>query len=692
MVEIRKSICDICTPGKHCGLDVHVEDQTIVKITGAKDFPSKGVLCVKGLANEAYVNRKDRIKTPLKRVGAKGSDTFQEISWEEAYQEIAARLNSIKEQFSANQVAWFVGYEKWCRAWVQRLAYSFGSANYGTESSSCNFARMMAGITTLGVGMLVNDLAHTELFVGWGCDPYTSSHPLVDKLQALKARGGKIIIIDPKRTTTVKNLADLHIQIRPGTDGALALGIASYWIANGMYDKEYVNAYVKDFEELIRLAEPYTLEETSRITGVAKKDIVAMAKLYGEARVACAYAPPSSLPHHLNGFNAVRMIYILQALQGNIDVAGGDLPGSRGFCQTGCGFQTMEETFIFGNGGRPEGKRVGEDEFPLWAMLSPEMQAISLPEQILSEKPYGLKALVNFGMNHRMFPQPKKVLQALDKLDFVVSIDLFMTETCRHSDLVLPACSSLERSELKGWPGGFLTCTTPAIKPLYQSRPDTVIVCELAEYLGVEDDLLRSGYEETMGYMISNLSVTMKELRESGHPIRVKEAKGLAAGRLLKNGFGTKSGKIEISSMMIGFLRQKGCKLDPLPVYDANGVRSQDEDAMTLVSGARMVHTVHSRLHKVEELRRRCPDPLAVIHPAAAKAAGVTEGDFIEVYNQTGKIRLKAHISEDVRLEDVHICHGYEEADVNDLIPDDHRDPYSGYPGYRDIGCNIRKA
>ena len=127
-------------------------------------------------------------------------------------------------------------------------------------------------------------------------------------------------------------------------------------------------------------------------------------------------------------------------------------------------------------------------------------------------------------------------------LDFVVSADLFWTEACSHSDLVLPACSSLERSELKSWPGGFLTCTTPAIEPMYESRPDTEIVCDLARYLDLDDDLLRAGYDETMRYLISPLSVSLEELKESEAPIRVVEFTPYKPGTLLEHGFPTTPG------------------------------------------------------------------------------------------------------------------------------------------------------
>lgn len=688
---VKKSICDICTPSSHCGLDVYVKDGCIEKVAGAKDFPSRGGLCMKGAANRDYVYRQDRIRTPMKRVGDRGDGRFEPVSWEEALQFAAEHLNRIKEESGPDAVAFYIGYEKWCRPWVERLAYSFGSVNYGTESSTCHFSAILAAITTMGFGMARPDLEHSDLFVGWGWNPYVSVYQMARRLEALKSRGGKVIMVDPRKTLTTEKLADLHLQIRPGTDGALMLCLANYWIRHNMCDMDYIQKYVNGFEAYQQLAAGYTVEKTSKITEIPAEQIIEMAELYGRAKRVSTFVSAHSLTHHVNGFNSVRNQYILQALRGQIDQEGGNLPGGKSFLQSGCGFDSMESEFAFRKE-KPDRTRIGAWKYPIWERISKDMQATDLSRQILEGTPYPVRAIVNFGMNHRMFPQPGTMLRALDQLDFVVSTDLFWTDTCKHSDLVLPACSSLERSELKAWPGGFLTCTTPAIEPLYESRPDTQIICDLACALDLDDGLLRAGYDETMRYLISPLSVTLEELKESDTPIRVEEFEPYIPGTFLKRGFPTRSGKIELYSGLIASIGDE--KLNPLPVYedDRNQNVHTNDQTYNLVTGARLMHAIHSRLHKVESLRKHRPDPLCEIHPLTAQKEGIGEGDMVVVSTVAGSITLRAHLTDAVRTADIHVYHGYEEADANELIPLDWCDPYSGFPGYGCIDCTISRT
>lgn len=685
-IEIHKSICDICTPGSHCGLDVYVRDGKIVKVTGAAEFPSRGRLCVKGTCTREYVYREDRIRTPLLRTGPRGSGQFREASWEEAYAVIADRLKAVRSADGPDATAWFVGYEKWNRAWVQRLAYDFGSVNFGTESSVCFFATAMAGLAMTGAGMLRPDLEHTDLYLGWGANPYMSSYQQVEKLEALKARGGRIIIIDPRVTPTTQRLADLHLQLRPGTDGALALGLANLLIEQGNIDHAYIQAHVTGFEAFRELAARYTPEETEMVTGIPADQLRLAAEWIAGAASVCSYLPPAAVTHHTNGFNNMRAILSLLAITGNIDVTGGQIPGKDTYAHMGAGFSTMEHAFISEHRPADLSRRVGADRFPLWAALSDEMQAVDLARQIREGAPYPIKALVAFGMNHRMFPEPRKMLEAFSNLEFLVAVDLFQTETCQWADVVLPACSSLERSELKAYPFGLLTCTTPAIQPLYQSKNDAQIVCELAQALDVDDDLLKSGYDATMAYMISNLSVTLEQLREAGTPVRVQELCPYRTGTFLEHGFPTPSAKIELCPSKIA----AAGNLDPLPAfYETEASLPSEEYPFRLITGARMAHVIHSRFHKVPAARALRPDPAVDLHPDDAQTLGISEGDPVRIQGEQGEISVKAHLTDTIRPGDLYLYHGYEEADANTLVPESHLDPYTGFPGYRAIRCRL---
>lgn len=693
-IEVRRSLCAICT-GIHCGIRAYVKDGKLIKTEGIEGYPiNDGKLCVKGASTRGYVYREDRLRTPMRRTGRRGEGKFEPISWEEAYQEIADHLNEIKRTDGPEAVAWVTGFTKWHRPWMHRLVHSFGSLNYATESSACYRSMVMAWETMTGREYSC-DLENSGLFMGWGCNAFHNAYPFGNALREFKENGGKIIIVDPRVTDTVNQLADLHLQNRPGTDGALALGMANYIIREGKADEAYIRAYTHGFDAFAEYAAGFTLEKTEQITGVPAEKIREAAELYVSSGPVSTYQPPSALSHHRNGYNTVRAVIALQAITGNLDREGGDIPLHETYLYTDCGFDMNAEKFVQEK--RPTGckDRIGAGSFPVWDALADEFQAMELARQITEGTPYPVKAMVAIGVNHRMFPQPEEQLKAYDKLDFIVASDLFETELCKHADIVLPGCTSLERSELKGYEGGFLTCTTPAIEPLYESKHDAQMLCELAGYLDIDDDLLKSGYDETLRYLIEGTGLTLEELREADGPLEVPNQRPYTPGYYLKHGFETKTGKIELYSELVAAIRaeKKREDLEPLPVYeDGFGEEENEKYPYTLATGARLAHAVHSRFHGVSWARSLRPDPTAELHPSDAERLGVRNGDWIEIFTPHGQVRVRAHLSLGQLPGDVDLYHGYAEADVNELIGRDYLDRYTGFPGYRQIHCGIRKA
>ena len=405
-IEIRHSICDICTPGAHCGLDVYVKDGEILKVEGTKGFPgSNGKLCAKGACNRQYVYRENRLKYPIRRTGPRGSGQFERITWEEAYTEIAARLNAIKAEYGPESVAWYTGYSKWYRPWLHRMAHSFGSLNYGTESSSCHCATEMAWKTVAGRECRP-DLANAKVYIGWGCNTMVSSYTKAQGLCAFRERGGKVIIIDPRVTPTSEKLADIHLRLRPGADGALALGMASLIISNHWYDAEYVKKFVHGFAEFAAYVKQFTPERTSALTGVPTEQLRAATELYARNCPASIYTPAATITHHTNGYNNMRAILSLQVLLGQIDRVGGQIPSHTSYVYADCGFDTMEDHFVYDVKPQNCKPKIGAERFPVWNALIPEFQAMDMARQIREGTPYSLKALMAFGMNNRMFPQP----------------------------------------------------------------------------------------------------------------------------------------------------------------------------------------------------------------------------------------------------------------------------------------------
>ncbi len=696
-ITVKPSICAICSPSHHCGLNCYVKDGKIIRVEGDPNHPySHGKLCTKGCATRSYVYRADRIRTPLRRVGERGEGKFEPISWEEAYQTIARGLNRVKTEYSPHSVAFFSGYSKWYRPIYQRFAQVFGSVNFGSDDSVCAVAMKMGFKLTFGGGA-APDMAHTNTFLGWNYDGYYSEHLSVDGVRKLKERGGKVIIIDIRNTPAVKNLADIFLQIRPGTDGALALGMAKIILDNGWADLDYVEKYTYGFPAYRELVADYPLEKVCAITGLAPEDVYAATKVFATNGPACINFSSSALVDRINGFNTHRAILCLSALTGNYDREGGNYPVPETFLRQPAGFSTRDELFRKERYPKDGPPRIGAHRFPLWEAAFDEFQAMDLLRTLEEGTPYPVKAIFALGMNAKMFPETPRLLEAMKKhLDFFVDVDVFMSETARYADIVLPACTSVERSELKCYRGGYLYYTQPVIQPLYESKSDVDILCELARVMDLDDELLKSGYEACLDWMIDGCGVTIADLKRSGKPMIVPVAKWpVKPGRCLKEGFPTPTGKIELYSTAVAAIApQYG--LDPLPSYRDSLEDQNDEETKTrypfyLCTGARVSYSIHSRSQGVPWLRTMCPVPTCEINRQDAARLGIATGDDVVIASPYNQIRMRAHVTSKIQPGVVLAQHGYSEANANSLLGRDHLDPYTGFPGYKGMRCSIEK-
>lgn len=695
-IEVKRSLCAICSPGHHCGVDCYVKDGTIIRVEGTQDHPyNHGKLCTKGSSLRNYVYREDRIKTPLKRVGERGEGKFEPISWDEAYEIIAENLLKVRTQYGPSSAAFFSGYCKWYRPILHRMAHVFGSVNFATDDSTCVTAKILGDKCTAGCGA-GPDMAHANTFLGWNFDGYYSSHLSVAGVQKLKERGGKVIIIDIRDTPAAKNLADIFLKINPGTDGALALGMAKIIIENGWADMDYVEKYTYGFEEYKALVQQYPLDKVAEITGLDPDMIMEATRLYATNGPACTNYSASALVHHINGFNSHRAIVCLSALTGNFDRVGGNIPNPPTYLHKPAGFATREHEFRSNRYPENGPEQIGAERFPVWNALYDEFQAVDLLRQLEEQKPYPVKAIMGFGMNAKMLPETDKLLAAMaNNLDFFVDTDLFLTMTAKYADIVLPACSSVERGELKAYQGGYLTFTKPVIEPLYESRSDVDIMCDLARKMDLDDDLLKQGYEACMDWIIDGCGLTVADLKKSDLPVKVPIAKWPAqAGKVLANGFKTPSGKFEFYSNAIAKIDPR---LDPLPSYsdslaDQNDPETREKYPFYLCTGARLAYTLHSRIHEVPWLRSLRPDPTVEVHTADAARLGIKDGDWVAMSSPYGEIRMRVKTTGRAKPGILMAIHGYTEANVNELIGRNHVDPYTGFPGFKGMRCNIRKV
>lgn len=690
-IEVRRTMCDICSPGMHCGINAYVKDEKVIKIEGIDGHPvNDGRLCTKGMANREYIYREDRIRTPLRRIGKRGEGKFEPVSWEEAYGEVAEKLNACKEKYGAESTAFYSGYSKWYRQTLRRLAYAFGSPNYGCESSACYTAAFMAW--KLAAGDQANpDMEHSDLFLGWAFNPFYSNYMSAKEAMELKEKGLKFIIVDIRRTPATEKLADLFLQPKSGTDGALAHAIANVLIRRGWIDKAYIDKYVYGFEEYAEYVSGFNETNIEGITGVPYALVVRAAEMIHEnPRMSCNESS-APLCHHRNGLQGYRAVLSLLAITGNFDRKGGQLLTPHTYMHAACGFQTREEEYLYENRPKDVKEPVGAERFPLWNYLEGEMQAMDMPRQILEGKPYPIRAVFAMGLNARMFPDSDRMFRALESLDFFVDTDLFMTDTAKWADIVLPACSSFERGEFKPYRGGLAWYTSPAIKPCGEAKSDVQICTELAERMELPDEVLKKGYEYFIQhYILDDFSVTVEELKRAELPVKIAEVKEHGDFEMLNKGLATPTGKFELSSAVIEEHPEWG--LQALPVY-TEPLNDADPEKYPFVfsSGSRIPNALHSRLHKVPRNRSLRPEAMADMNKADCRRLGVKEGDWIEIYTEKGMICVKVNPTLTVPEGLVNLFHGYSEADAEKIMDGDHLDPYSGFPAYRSTRCGVRK-
>jgi len=697
-IEIRKSICTICDPTTQCGLDLYVKDGKIIKVEGSTEHPySVGTLCAKGAASRQYVYSEDRLKTPLKRTGARGSGKFEPISWDEALDAIAAKFNEIKKQNGPESVAFFSGYTKYFRPYLKRLAHSFSSPNYLTESSTCHQAMAMAQKLTFGLPG-GPDLKNTQCLLVWSANPFYSNPGNARAILKGKERGMTLIVVDPRQTPTTA-LADLHLQVRPGSDGALALAMANVIINENLYDHDFVSSHTYGFEEYRQYVQQFTPERGEEMTGVPADKITRAARMYASVKPAAIMPSASPVVHHTNGVQNYRAVFALVGLTGNYDIPGGNFVVPPSFIHIPGLIPTREHEFIQCKPWSEMAPRIGADRFPVWLdVVDEEAQAMHLPFQIRSGKPYPIKALIGFGMNYRMWPDSNGLLEAVKKLDFFVNVDIFMTDTCKYADIVLPACTSVERSELRCYPMGYIIFTQPAISPLYDSRSDVEIIYELASRLGLKDPLFEAGYEAGVDWILEPSGLSVAELKKYPGGMFVPNPMKLPEKKYLKNGFKTPSGKMEFKSKVLEKYGEKP-GFEALPVYTPpkhsreSTPELAQEFPFILNTGSRLPMYVHTRTFRLSWTNSLRPNhPAADINPTDAARLGMKQDDAIRISTPKGAIVVKANLTQMVQPGVIHMYHGHSDADVNVLFEGDYLDPLSGYPGFKSALCKIEKV
>ena len=322
-----KTVCNLCGLSG-CGMEITVQDGRIVEVKGDKTHPeNRGALCAKGRAAMDILYSPDRLKHPLKRTGQRGEGKWERISWDQALDLVAEGLQQVKSDYGPEAV-WFhkgSGHDL-CggdvRPYLHRLANVFGTPNLSCPFYICNGPRTLNMFLTTGA-IPAPEVENTKGILLWGINPTETAITRHMKIQDALKRGARLIVIDP-RTTHFAQKADLHLQPRPGSDGALALGLLKVIVDDDLFDAEFVAEWTVGFEELEALLKEYPLERVAEITWVSQDDIREAAHLYAETKPACVFLG-NALDQHTNTSQAIRAITDLIAITGNLDVRGGNV-------------------------------------------------------------------------------------------------------------------------------------------------------------------------------------------------------------------------------------------------------------------------------------------------------------------------------------------------------------------------------
>ncbi len=681
MVERKTVVSDCMSCVWDCGIKVTLEDGKMVKVEGLTEHPvSKGYICPRGEFLPEFVYSPDRIKYPMRRVG----NTWERLSWDEALDYAAEELGKIRDKYGAKALAIFcgsMGVENIeVAGFAQRFKSAYGTPNLLSVENICYRARIMARQLTFG-RYPMDYPADAHCIVLWGHNPDGSKGMLAEDIrEKAEKRVLDLITIDPKRTELSE--LGLHLAIRPGTDGALGLAMLNVIINEGLYDKEFVDNYTIGFEELKAHVQQYTPDWAAEITWISASDIKSVARIYAQSKPACIVQGINTLDQHVNGLQLSRLLNILQIVTGNIDKPGTwvTIP-----------FLRMTDLRL-----PMDEVPIGADQYPLfyefWGRKSPYGIATLFPQAALESKPYPVRGAIVAAANPVVsFPEANKFIDAFKSMDFMMAIDLFMTESAELADLVLPACTFMEKDALAyvygvvhGEP--YAMYHRRVIDPVGESKPDWWIWTQLAHRLGFGELFPWKSDEEVIDTLLEPSGLT-DQLKATEMGIYFAKQDYYA----YKNKkISTPSGKIEIYSKTL-----EDAGYDPLPKYyePAQSPVSTPELAkefpIILISGARRQAFTHTQMRHVPQLRAQEPEPFAEMHPATASRYNVKDGERIRLSTRNGSIIMR--VKEEPRLMPgiVSVPHGWSNANVNFLTDMDVRDPITGYPDFKSLLCKV---
>ena len=642
------SVCEMCTV--RCPILVRVRDGKVVRIEGnPTEKSTQGAICAKGNAGVSLLYDKDRVRTPLIRVGKRGEGKFRKASWDEAYTYIADRLKTIRPEELA------VGRRPSASdAFLLTFAKAFGTPNIFSHESSCPLGRNVAMEVTLGTSGAAIDYSKVDYLVSFGRNHMeTLAVPQAQGIVAGLARGARLVYLDPRRTPT-STAATTWLQPLPGTDLAFVLAMLQVVIAEKLYDQDFVTQYTVGFDQLAAGVKEYTPEWAATTTGIPATTIRDVARDFGAARPRAVADFGWFSSTYLNDFHLRRAILALNALVGNLEVPGGIffVKGLKGY-GTELG-DWKKPKFPKVTAERVDGAGV-PGKFPLTPVKDGLCQV--LPESVLTGKPYALKAYIA----HRFdplaaIPDQPRMIEAFTKLDLLVSVDVYMSDTGAYADVILPECTYLERTDPVMEASGLapkIRLRQQVVPPQGDAKPSWQIYQGLAKAAGLGAYFAYKDIDEIVATQLAPFKLSTAELAKAGQwappdakPTYLRKSDPKAPVKLK-----TPSGKIELYSAELAKLG-----FDPVPRYTPPPVAPKG--TFQMIQGKCAVHT-NSATQNIPVLHELRPSNELWIHPVPAGRLGIKDGDSVVV--RVGKLEQRgvAKVTEDILEGTVFTYHGW---------------------------------
>ena len=709
MSTIHISQCTLCEA--HCGIHVTVTDDQVTRIAGnPDDVLSKGYICPKATAMGGLHHDPDRLRTPMRRVG----DRFEPVGWDEAFAEIGTRLRRVRATHGSRSVGMYLGNpaaHSSGAGYGMLLRMALRTPNFFTASSIDQMPHEYAAWRMFGSNVLmpITDIDRTQRLVILGANPAVSNGSLSimpgakRRIKAVRDRGGKVVVIDPRRTETVR-LADQHVAVRPGGDAFLLMGMLNVLITENLCDATQINELATGWPELGRLVAPATPEAVAPRAGVDAEVIRSLAREHAAAESAAIYAR-IGICQQETGTLVSWLVMVINAVTGNLDRPGG----------------TMFSTPIID---APRlAKRIPlkhgkfTDRSGAHKSFRSELPAVVMADEILGEGPGQIRAMITYAGNPvSSIPQKGRLEEAMSQLDLYVAVDMYVTETSRHADFILPPMSPLEREDVN------LLTTVFSVRNnvRYQHRsfePPAGALEDWEILSRLTFELLPTPLRRLLAPLRTRLIASINPMRAAALVLATgpygrlrRGRKGITMGALRDSAGGIDLGPLQPRLDAVIATSDRRVHLAPAEfIADAaarlaNATEAPDDGRLQLI-GRRNLRSNNSWLHNIPSMTGGNNACTVLMHPDDAAARGLSQGDTVRIASVVGHIDIPLQISDEMRAGTVAVPHGWGHrhtgwqhanslagANVNDLHDPGQVDTFTGTAAVNNTWVTVAPA